>query len=57
MLIYEYEKDLYIVPDIDEFEFLKLSSQEQKLKHNKKNIMTALRKNTIDQPSEFDHNS
>ncbi|MGB5593850.1 MAG: hypothetical protein WBM32_02845 [Crocosphaera sp.] len=57
MLIYDYEKDLEIVPDIDEFELLKLSSQEQQLKHNKKNIMAALRKNTIDKPSEFDHNS
>ena len=57
MLIYDYEKDLDIVPDMDQIELLKVSSKEHKLKHNKKNIMAALRKNTINQASEFDHNS
>ena len=57
MLIYDYEKDLDIVPDMDQIELLKVSSKEHKLKQNKKNIMAALRKNTFNQASEFDHNS
>ncbi|MGK7954127.1 MAG: hypothetical protein AB4063_02490 [Crocosphaera sp.] len=57
MLIYDYEKDLDIVPDMDQIELLKVSLKEHELKHNKKNIMTALRENTINQPSEFNHNS
>ena len=42
---------------MDQIELLKVSSKEHKLKHNKKNSMAALRKNTINQASEFDHNS